>query len=46
MSDVTSMGKINFDVSEKTAKNIADPDWFVIFSSPIISIKCIFLSVA
>ncbi len=26
MSDVTSMGKINFDVSEKTAKNIADPD--------------------
>ncbi len=26
MSDVTSMGKINFDVSEKTANNIADPD--------------------
>lgn len=26
MSDVTSMGKINFDVSEKTTKNIADPD--------------------
>ena len=26
MSDVTSMGKINFDASEKTAKDIADPD--------------------
>ena len=26
MSDVTSMGKINFDASEKTAHNIADPD--------------------
>lgn len=26
MSDVTSMGKINFDASEKTAHDIADPD--------------------
>lgn len=26
MSDVTSMGKINFDASEKTAQDIADPD--------------------
>lgn len=26
MSDVTSMGKINFDASEKTAQDISDPD--------------------
>ena len=26
LTTFTSMGKINFDVSEKTAKNIADPD--------------------